>query len=405
MHIMSLPNGGHIPAAFSYSTAVAQLPPALGEQGRHSPHSGEEDDDKVKRPMNAFMVWSRKMRKKIADENPKMHNSEISKRLGTQWKGLSDEEKKPYIEEAKRLREAHMKKHPNYKYKPKRKKPQPLRRFPIDMTAHPYGAFFQRPNSLPPMANPAALPGRPLWNGQSQYTMQRSVSAPTPEGYMSHQYYPSSATTPSPVAYSYGYAPSLGGTAANGSTYCSTRPVYQYSPSQNWGSSSPIPPVTYCSTANCNHLSGIHEYDSPPPVISSYGDSTSFSTVPNYSLSFSNSCTAPPDHHLPAACSPTVDSPIGTNSPTGSVDSYQAPVLGKNSDDTETAAPQEQDLSSMINVYLDDAAGLENGHSDPDLLSTAGPCSDYVNRSPVFSSGSESLLDAGGSTIPLQHLL
>ena len=77
----------------------------------------------VKRPMNAFMVWSQIERRKIAEVQPDIHNADISKYLGRRWRQLTDADRQPFIEEAERLRLLHLQEYPDYKYQP-RKKPK-----------------------------------------------------------------------------------------------------------------------------------------------------------------------------------------------------------------------------------------------------------------------------------------
>ena len=81
---------------------------------KHSPNH-------IKRPMNAFMVFSHIERKKIIEVQPDIHNAEVSKALGKRWKELTNVEKEPYIQEAERLRLLHMQEYPDYKYRPRKK--------------------------------------------------------------------------------------------------------------------------------------------------------------------------------------------------------------------------------------------------------------------------------------------
>ncbi|KAK3582760.1 hypothetical protein CHS0354_015285 [Potamilus streckersoni] len=72
----------------------------------------------IKRPMNAFMVWARDYRAKLAASMPNATNSDISIRLGQLWSQMSSEEKKPFYQEADNIKRQHRRDYPDWVYKP-----------------------------------------------------------------------------------------------------------------------------------------------------------------------------------------------------------------------------------------------------------------------------------------------
>ncbi|XP_076805891.1 uncharacterized protein LOC143449537 isoform X2 [Clavelina lepadiformis] len=78
--------------------------------------------NKVKRPMNAFLVWARQKRSLYAKKNPALTNAEISVRLGERWQQLKPSEKQPYFDQAAKIKAEHKREYPDWTYQPRPKR-------------------------------------------------------------------------------------------------------------------------------------------------------------------------------------------------------------------------------------------------------------------------------------------
>jgi len=258
-----------LPSSQSTATTTSAAAAASHHSHHHHHQHGRNSslnksiDDRVKRPMNAFMVWSRGQRRKMAQDNPKMHNSAISKCLGAEWKSLNEEEKRPFIDEAKRLRAIHMKDHPDYKYRPRRKTKNLQTNSSTSSTVpngnssminkkdkthhlmHPH--HHSNPSNLPPPRGSSwALPRNVLSAASSSSPYlpdcNPSYSMHDPNALYSHSFVP-----PPPP------------------------PMYHYGPPTSTSPQPPPPPIQYGYT---NHMNGTNPY--------SYSKSASMSSQQHF---------------------------------------------------------------------------------------------------------------------------
>ncbi|KAL0123954.1 hypothetical protein PUN28_006048 [Cardiocondyla obscurior] len=72
--------------------------------------------DRIRRPMNAFMIFSKRHRAVVHQRHPNQDNRTVSKILGEWWYALGQEEKQKYHELASEVKEAHFKAHPDWKW-------------------------------------------------------------------------------------------------------------------------------------------------------------------------------------------------------------------------------------------------------------------------------------------------
>jgi capicua transcriptional repressor len=119
-------------AAFNAKKGRSQSLSAL--QASKEPQSPmSKKDPRIRRPMNAFMIFSKRHRALVHQQHPNQDNRTVSKILGEWWYALKADEKTKYHELASEVKEAHFKAHPEWKWCSKDRRKSSSSNAPRDM--------------------------------------------------------------------------------------------------------------------------------------------------------------------------------------------------------------------------------------------------------------------------------
>ncbi|XP_062818739.1 protein capicua homolog isoform X3 [Anolis carolinensis] len=109
---LSLPPGKRRTQSLS---ALPKDRDSSSEKDGRSPNKQREKDH-IRRPMNAFMIFSKRHRALVHQRHPNQDNRTVSKILGEWWYALGPKEKQKYHDLAFQVKEAHFKAHPDWKW-------------------------------------------------------------------------------------------------------------------------------------------------------------------------------------------------------------------------------------------------------------------------------------------------
>jgi len=91
--------------AISGNTPIGNLP--TSPNGKKTNAKQPKDANRPKMPQTSYFLFAASVRKQILTEQPNLSTTEISKVIGPKWKALTAEERQPWTDKAKQLKEAY----------------------------------------------------------------------------------------------------------------------------------------------------------------------------------------------------------------------------------------------------------------------------------------------------------
>ncbi|VDK49032.1 unnamed protein product [Anisakis simplex] len=123
-HINSSISNGYHNGITDFSTVAEGARTSTSSRSIAS-HMHFNDNRFIKRPLNAYMIWTKQERKKILESDPSLKMHEVSRMMGEKWKVMTEKEKKPFFELSKQSKLEHkrvLRDNPNLIYHPQRRK-------------------------------------------------------------------------------------------------------------------------------------------------------------------------------------------------------------------------------------------------------------------------------------------